>query len=313
MSAPVIDVHSHLFPTAWRDEGNMPEDMFSPNQLIEEQGHAGVHVSLISDPHIWYGDIDTNEIDRCRQYNDFVAEVARDNPERLAGLGTSVPWRGEEHLAEAERAIRELGLAGLAIATSDRGQLLDAIPDAFFALAEDLGAPIFIHPGGHVIGQEHMEPYRLGEICGRPLDMTITLARLIMTGTLERHPRLRLLCAHAGGAICMIAPRLDFGHELRGYKALGPWGPHELQEGPSHHVARLYLDTVTYGVAPLRLALATVGPDRLLFGSDHPPVPFPLARSIGIVGALGLGQEDLDKVLGVNAAELFGLRTGPES
>jgi aminocarboxymuconate-semialdehyde decarboxylase len=147
--------------------------------------------------------------------------------------------------------------------------------------------------------------YRLGEVCGRPLDTTLTLARFILTGAMERHPGVRLLCAHAGGAICSIADRLDFGHELRAYAPLGPWGDVQLVEPPSAFVARLYLDTVTYGTAALLPALARVGYERLLFGSDRPPVPFDLGRGIGHVASLGLPSEEQAAVLGGNARSLF--------
>jgi aminocarboxymuconate-semialdehyde decarboxylase len=147
--------------------------------------------------------------------------------------------------------------------------------------------------------------YRLGEVCGRPLDTTLTLARLVLHGVLERLPRLRLLCAHAGGAICAIADRLDFGHELRDYGALGPWGEVHLREPPSAFVARLHLDTVTYGPALLRLALERVSAARLVFGSDNPPVPFPLRRSLDHVDALDLAENDRAAVLGANARALF--------
>ena len=99
---------------------------------------------------------------------------------------------------------------------------------------------------------------------------------------------MRLLCAHAGGAICTIADRLDFGHELRGYGPLGPWGEVELPEPPSAYVARLFLDTVTYGTAALLPALARVGHEQVLYGSDRPPVPFDLERTTGYVRELGL-------------------------
>jgi aminocarboxymuconate-semialdehyde decarboxylase len=166
---------------------------------------------------------------------------------------------------------------------------------------------VFIHPGGSVIGQELMAMYRLGEVCGRPLDTTVTLARLILTGGLERHRRVRLLCAHAGGAICTIADRLDFGHELRGYAPLGPWGEVELPEPPSAYVSRLHLDTVTYGTAALRPALERVGHERVLYGSDRPPVPFELERSIGHVQALALPPDQEAAILGGNARALFGI------
>lgn len=285
----------------------MPADMFDVEGLLERQEQAGISATVVSDPHIWYGDLDPSDISRTREYNDFVAELARAHPGRLAALGTVTPWRGDEHVREAERALTELGLPGLALPTSDDGRYLDSVPDAFWELVTGLDAPLFVHPGGTVVGQELMTMYRLGEVCGRPLDTTLTLARFVLTGTFERHPALRLLCAHAGGAICTIADRLDFGHELRAYAPLGPWGDVELAEPPSAHVSRLYLDTVTYGTAALRPALDRVGPARLVFGSDRPPVPFPLERSLGYVRALGLEAEAEDAVLGGNAERLFAL------
>ena len=307
MTATVVDAHSHLFPPAWASSGRMPPDMFDVAGLLERQAAAGVATSVVSDPHIWYGELDPAEIVRTREYNDFAAELARAHAPELVALGSVTPWRGQEHVDEAVRAVTELGLKGLAIPTSDRGRYLDEIPDAFWEAVDGLGVAVFIHPGGSVIGEELMSMYRLGEVCGRPLDTTVTLARFILTGTMERHPAVRMLCAHAGGAICTIADRLDFGHELRGYAPLGPWGDVELPEPPSAYVGRLHLDTVTYGTAALRPALERVGAERVLYGSDRPPVPFELERTIGYVKQLELPPAEEAAILGGNARTLFGL------
>jgi aminocarboxymuconate-semialdehyde decarboxylase len=285
----------------------MPADMFDVEGLLERQAAAGVATSVISDPHIWYGDLDPSDISRTREYNDFAAELSRAQAPRLVALGSVTPWRGQEHVDEARRAVSELGLRGLALPTSDQGRYPDEIPQSFWELVEEFDAPVFIHPGGSVVGQELMAMYRLGEVCGRPLDTTLALARLILTGSLERHRDVRLLCAHAGGAICTIADRLDFGHELRGYAPLGPWGDVELPEPPSAYVSRLHVDTVTYGTAALRPALERVGPERVVYGSDRPPVPFDLERTIGYVRELGLPGEQEAAILGGNARALFGL------
>lgn len=303
----VVDCHCHLFPPSWAARGQMPVDMFDVDGLLERMDGAGVGVAIVSDPHIWYGDLDPCSIAATREWNDFAADLAREHSGRLVPLGTVTPWRGEDHVHEAERALTELGLAGLAIPTSDRGAYLDSVPDAFWELVAALAACVFVHPGGTVVGQELMAMYRLGEVCGRPLDTTVTLARHILTGGMERHRDVRLLCAHAGGAICSVADRLDFGHELRDYEALGPWGDVHLPEPPSAYVARLHLDTVTYGTAGLRPALERVGAAQLLYGSDRPPVPFELERTIGYVRALGLPRGEEAAVLGDNARRLFGV------
>lgn len=307
MARDVVDCHSHLFPPQWAPSGRMPVEMFDVPALLERQDEAGVALSVVSDPHIWYGDLDPGSIERTREYNDFAAELARDHPGRIAPLGSVTPWRGGEHVREAQRAVDELGLSGLAIATSDNGLYLESVPEEFWAFVEERGVPVFIHPGGTVVGQELMTSYRLAEVCGRPLDTTLTLARFILWGVFERFPRVKLLCAHGGGAICTVADRLDFGHELRHYAPLGPWGEVELAEPPSAYVRRLYLDTVTYGPEPLRLVLERVGARQVLYGSDNPPVPFPLARSIGVVEQLALPAEDEAAVLGGNARTLLAI------
>lgn len=303
----IIDTHSHIFPTAWKAEGRMPDDMFDVEGLLARQDEAEVDLTIVSDPHIWYGDLDLGAIERTREYNDFVAGLQRDYPGRVASLGTVTPWRGEEHIEEAIRAVRELGVTGLACPTSDQGRYLESVPDSFWEAVSDLGVPVFVHPGGTTVGQDLMTQYRLGEVCGRPLDMTLTLSRFILWGVSERWPKLRLLCAHAGGAICMIGDRLDFGHELHDYAPLGPWGQVHLPEPPTSYIRRLHLDTVTFGARGLRLALETVGPRQLHLGSDGPPLPFPISRHIGHVDELGLSAAERAAVLGGNARELFAL------
>src|ERR1700693_1580837 len=197
MTSAVIDTHSHMFPPAWAPQGRMPQEMFDLSALIARQDEAGVALSIVSPPHhcVRGGGWGPLEV-APREYNDFAPSIAARRPERVLALGTVCPWRGPEHVAEAKRAVTELGLPGLAIASSDRGRYLDDIPAEFWRLIEDLDVPVFVHPGPTVIGQELMGSYRLGEVCGRPLDTTVTLARFILMGFMERFPNLKLLCAH---------------------------------------------------------------------------------------------------------------------
>jgi aminocarboxymuconate-semialdehyde decarboxylase len=306
----IVDSHSHLFPPEWESSGFLPHDMFEVDAVLERQIEAGIDLTVVSDPHIWCGERDLGELRCAQEYDDFAAGLAAAHPDRLRALATATPWRGREHVRETERALRELHLPGVALATSDRGQYLDAVPDEFWELVVDTDVPVLLHPGGTVVGQDLMGTYRLGELCGRPLDTTLTLTRLVLTGVLERHPRLKLLCSHAGGGICMIADRLDFGHELRDYKPLGPWGDVRLEQPPSTYVRKLYLDTVTFGPAPLRLALEVVGSEQVVFGTDGPPVPFLASRHMDTVRELDLGEEVTAAILGGNAQRLFDLTTG---
>lgn len=299
-----VDVHAHLYPQEWAKLGRLPESMFDVDALVARIDEGGIDRVLVSDPHIFYGDLDVLDISAVRVYNDFAAGLSAASAGRVVGMASITPWRGSEQVAEAIRAVTELGLVGIGIPTSDRGQYLDSVPDAFWEAVADLAVPVFLHPPGQIIGQELMGEYRLGEVCGRPLDTTLTLARAILTGVLERHD-VKLLCPHAGGAICTVADRLDFGHELRDYAPLGPWGEVRLPRPPSEYVRRLWLDTVTYGPGPLRLAVETVGAAQVCFGTDGPPVPFTVQRHRAVVDALGLPAAEHERIMGGSALELF--------
>jgi hypothetical protein len=57
--------------------------------------------------------------------------------------------------------------------------------------------------------------FRLVEHAVRFMDVTIGLAAILFAGRLEQHPRLNLIGATAGGAIGIVAPRLDAAYAAR--------------------------------------------------------------------------------------------------
>jgi aminocarboxymuconate-semialdehyde decarboxylase len=219
-----------------------------------------------------------------------------------------VPFGGDEYLRELERAICQDGLKGVMINTSVDGEYLDSRrADGFWDLVTRLDVPVFLHPPRETIGNEKMEMYRLPEMVGRPFDTTLTLARMILTGVLERYPTLKLVCAHVGGMISMLAGRLNFGYELRHDSTFGPWEPDVLSRPPSEYISQLYLDTMSFHVPAVMCAVSTVGVDHVVFGSDHPPVHVPMTRSVAVVQNLPLSHGDKEKILGLNAAKLLKL------
>jgi len=87
---------------------------------------------------------------------------------------------------------------------------------------------------------------------------------------------LKIVGAHVGGAITMLPGRLDFGHELRDDDSFGVWGPNPLTKPPSGYVEELYVDTMCFHAPAILCAVATVGVDHVLLGSDFPPERTPL-------------------------------------
>jgi predicted TIM-barrel fold metal-dependent hydrolase len=57
----------------------------------------------------------------------------------------------------------------------------------------------------------------------------------------------------------------------------------------------------------VQCAIDTVGIDHVVYGSDFPPVPIRLKRSVDVVHQLKISSQDKEKVLGGTAAKLLGL------
>ena len=89
--------------------------------------------------------------------------------------------------------------------------------------------------------------------------------------------------------------------------SFGPWEPDLLTRPPASYIEQLYFDTVCLHPPAVLCAVQTVGADHVLFGSDFPPVPIPLKRSVDTVRDVSISQEEKEKILGGNAAKLLGL------
>ena len=100
--------------------------------------------------------------------------------------------------------------------TSVKGEYLDSErADPFFEMASELGKPIFLHPPAEPVGSDSLDDFRLVEQVGRFMDVTVGLAALVFGGRLEQYPDLQFIAATAGGAISLLAARLDAAYKPR--------------------------------------------------------------------------------------------------
>jgi aminocarboxymuconate-semialdehyde decarboxylase len=329
MSA-VIDMHAHVIvPELLRDAA--PEESWRPrvwregehqafevgrrevrsavrewtdlHRIVADQDVAGTDVVVLS-PLVLLLSYDAPPEEgarRCRIQNEGLARMVADGGGRIAALG-SVPLQDPRPAAAELRALMADGaLGGVEVAASVGGRYLgDDAFEPFWAAAEETGAVVFIHPTTRGFDAPVFGEHYLWNAVGNPLETTVTAAHLVMTGTMERHPGLKVVLAHGGGAILTLRGRLRHAHSFQ------PQARARLRESPEESLRRFRYDTVVHDAELLRGLVETVGADRVVLGSDH---PFDMGdlRPADTVRSAGLDPGDEAAVLGGNAARLLGL------
>jgi aminocarboxymuconate-semialdehyde decarboxylase len=221
--------------------------------------------------------------------------LARLVGERVAVLGTADPDE-----PEALAALMEDGrLSGVEIAASVGGDYLghERFGD-FWAAAEETQALVFVHPTTRGFDLPVFDDYYLWNAVGNPVETTITAAHMVMAGVLEAHPGLRVVLAHAGGAVLTLRGRLRHAHSFQ------PQARAHLGESTEDSLRRFYYDTITHDEELLRAVVEFAGADRVLLGSDY-PFDMGLERPAEPVRALGLPPEEETAILGGNALRLL--------
>jgi aminocarboxymuconate-semialdehyde decarboxylase len=220
-----------------------------------------------------------DDVERCRLQNAALESIV--SP-RVTALGAVPPGDAEELRQVMARGV----LAGVEVpALPDLGRFAE-----FWAAAEETGAVVFIHP----TTRPTLPDYYMWNTVGNPLETTVAAAHMVMAGVMERHPALRVVLAHGGGALVALRGRLRHAHSFQ------PQARSVLKEDPVESIRRFWFDTITHDPEVLRELADFVGEDRLLLGSDHPfdmADPDPLAT----VRAAGLHPE----VLAENARRLL--------
>jgi len=285
-----------------RPYGPITRHYYETKPRLREMDKMGVDLQVLSlnPPMVYWADVDLGTR-LARLYNDELAATVAAQPDRLAGLATVPLQDVSAAVSELTRAIRQLGLRGVYIGSNIGGKDLDH-PDLFpfFAQAEALRAPVFIHPID-VLGVERLRAYYLHNGLGNPYETALAAARLILGGVLDRLPRLQVCLAHAGGALPILIGRLDRVHRVR-QEARG-----SVRRAPSAYLRRFTFDTITHHEPALRYLIGLVGADRVALGTDY-RFDMGLANPVGEVRAIRpLARGDRSAILGGVAAKLLKL------
>jgi len=250
-----------------------------------------------------------------RVYNDWLAAYCSYAPRRLKGLALISLYDPKEGAQELERCAR-LGLKGAMIWCSPPADqpYSSEIYDPFWAAAQDLDMPVSLHAitGMERIPWEYGAEKRAMRQTVTPHEIEKSFSILILSGVLERFPRLKIVSAENNcGWLPYYLQRMD-----RGFARFGPSGtvtpwPTKLTLKPSEYFRRqMYCTFIddSFGVASRHW----IGVDNIMWSSDYPHTAstWPHSRDIIERDFKDVSEVEKRKIIRENAAQLYGFDLG---
>src|SRR6266571_2962558 len=325
----IVDIYCHIFPDKFFQEmnriaprlGNIGarlrgvKKLFDLDERFREMDQFGDYREIISLPNPPIEDFASGDVglNLARIGNDAMAELCARHPQRFPTFVAAVSMTDiDGSVAEARRAVKELNAGGIQIFTNIAGRPLDdpAFEPIFAAMAE-LDQPIWLHPARTASMPDYpAEPksrFEMWWCFGWPYDTSVAMARLVLSGVFDRHPKLKIITHHCGGMIPYYDGRVGPGLAVLGartsdedYSNILP----SLERPYLDYFHDFYSDTAMFGgVHGLKCGLAFFGPDRVVFATDAPLGP--IRPTIAVVDKLGLSAADRRKVFTGNAERLL--------
>ena len=233
----------------------------------------GIDISIVSLANPWLDWLPSSEAaDTARKVNDEVEKMCAEHAGKLYAFGTlplSAPAEGV--VAEIERLSTLKHHRGIIMGTSGLGNGLDdPALDPIYAALEKHEQLVFLHPhyglptsvyGERASDYGHVLPLAIGF----PLETTIAVTRMLLSGVWDRFPKLNVLIAHSGGALPFLAGRIEscIAHDAHLKKQSKLTNRRDVWDILKKNI---YLDAVIYADVGFKAAVDASGADRLMFG-----------------------------------------------
>ncbi|OLS98405.1 amidohydrolase [Pseudonocardia sp. CNS-004] len=278
----LVHVHAHFLTETYveaavaaghRTPDGMPAwPTWSVDEHLALMDSVGIGRSVlsISSPGVHFGD-DAAARALARETNEFAATVVRDHPDRFGQFATLPLPDVPAAVAEAQYGLDVLGADGVAI-LSNGGGLYPGDPamDPLLAELDRRAAIVFVHPTA--------PPNAALVARGRPLplveflfDSARAAVDLVLTGRLQRYPRIRWVFTHDGGVLPLLTGRMDL------FALHDPTSP---VLDSAALLSRCWFDSAgTPLPAQLPALEAAVGTGRVVYGSDYCFTPAPAVKA----------------------------------
>ncbi|MFI0409352.1 amidohydrolase family protein [Actinomadura sp. 3N508] len=343
----VVDTHAHALPSwvqaaflDWLDESGStaegPPGLWrspafdEPDRHVADAHRHGIDITVLTHSSNAVAALHSAAVRGARRRGaaDTIAAVndeMRTWATRTGGRLQAARWVDPRLAGSAEREIERAATDGgipaismnTAYADPSTGELRFLDDPAFepvLAAAEASDVVVFVHPSAKF--RLKVEPalpgpaeHLLTGTLSMLVESTVCISRLVLRGTLERHSALRTVFGQLGGVLPLALGRFDLIHQLiadsdgtavRAFGAL-----RHLRD----YVGNVYADTHSADAAGLECALAELGEERVLFGSDFPVTPGVLGRAgaLETLRKASLPAATLRAVESGNARSLLGL------
>lgn len=240
------------------------ERTFAAEPRLADMDAQGVGVQVLSPPPYLVA-FDGPPAERAllaRQQNDELLRIVAERPDRFAAFAM-LPYGDDAAVSrELDRVAGRPGVVGVCLtAYRDDALCVPAQADLWRSVA-GAGLLVFVHPADTAMCPDDLAAGSAFGL-GMPFGTARLATRMITSGLLGAVPDLRVLLAHAGGALPSIVDRVNHGWVLGQLPGLS--------EEPLELARRAFwVDSAAYGPAPLRAAAEVLGADRMVYGSDYP-------------------------------------------
>lgn len=233
--------------------------------------------------------------------NDLLAALIQRQPGRFAGLATIAPQAPDAAAREIERAVSVLGFNGVMINSHTGDDYLDEekfLP--IFEAAHALGTPIYIHPRAPSSGMA--APYlKYGletAIWGYGAETGLHAVRLLVSGLLDRFPRLKIVLGHMGEGIPFWLWRIDYMHRHGSGRA-------KLQRTITEYFRDNFAITTSgmHGPEALRFCIELLGSENIMWAIDYPYQETPGA--VAFMETVDISQVDRENIFHRTAERVF--------
>lgn len=314
-----IDLHTHWIPEAYdkalsqlkrptaASTNPLDFDLDKRRKWMDEHG-VQMHVLTLSGGMPWQWVPPDVGAHLAQIVNDAAVEAHTAFPERFAaGIELSI-HDPQLALKELNRVAGKPGLRAVHIPNSIEGRdyLFEPAYAPLLARCEELGYPLLFHPmdgnANYYAGKQRLTDSvsvsaGLSNSLGFPFESATTAAKFIVTGTLDKYPKLEIVLPHSGGVFPYIAGRGDRYMMNSKFK---------LQRPMREYIRRFHYDTLTFYPETLRFLINLVGADRVVIGTDNFAL-MDVESPNGLVEQLKLPPADRELILKGNAARLLRL------